>query len=288
MINKLAHVHDCSINLAADLQSLGIHPGDTILIRGALSAIGKVNRSEFLQALLNLVGPKGTVVSLAFTDSTFLWRAKSLAPYTIKTRSYAGAIPNTMLAHPDSHRSLHPQCSYVAIGLHAAMIVADHGPSSRAYEPMRKLVDLNAKMVLVGCISSSPGFTTTHLAEADLGLHRRAILPWLMAASPYVDENGEIRVYQRRDMGMCSNSYWKFYAHYVREGLLTTGRIGAAYSAIIPAKESYQLEKRILSDNPKFNICDDANCISCNLLRWDRIHHAPGLIARKLFSRRSG
>jgi aminoglycoside N3'-acetyltransferase len=275
------------INLVADFRSLGISVGDTVLIRGALSSIGKVNRNEFLTALLNSVGPNGTIVSLAFTDSTFLWKTRSLEPYTLSTRSYAGAIPNTMLAHPNSNRSLHPQCSYVAIGRHAAEIVADHGPHSRAYEPIRKLINLDAKMALIGCVSSSPGFTTTHLAEADLGHHRRAVFPQLMAASPYIDEHNQVRIYQRRDMGMCSNSYWKFYSHYVREGLLKSANIGAAYSILVPAKESYELEKRILHNDPKFNICGEPDCSSCNMLRWDRIHHAPGLIARKILKRLS-
>lgn len=285
MINNLSNVHGCSLDLVADLQTLGINSGDTILIRGALSAIGKVNRNYFLQTLLNLLGPEGTIVSLAFTDSTFLWKAKSLEPYTLKTRSYAGAIPNTMLAHPESHRSLHPQCSYVAIGRHAAEIVADHGPHSPAYEPVRKLVELNAKMVLIGCVSSSPGFTTAHLAEFDLGHHRRAVFPGLVAASPYLDQNDKVQIFKRSDMGMCSNSFWKFYGHYVRNGILNAGFIGSAYSILAPAKECYELEKKILERNAKFNVCEDATCVSCNALRWDRIHHAPGLVLRKIWSR---
>lgn len=284
MICNSTHVLSKDINLVAAFKNLGINSGDTVLIRGALSAIGKVNRNEFLKALLESVGPEGTIVSLAFTDSTFLWKVKSLEPFTLKTRSYAGAIPNTMLAHPESHRSLHPQCSYVAIGRHAAEIVADHGPHSPAYEPIRKLINLDAKMVLIGCASSSPGFTTTHLAEADLGHHKKAVFPKIMAVSPYLDKNNEVRIYQRYDMGMCSKSYWKFYSHYVKEGLLKSAHIGAAYSIIISAKESYKLEKRILDGNPRFNICDDSTCISCNMLRWDRIHHTPGLIGRKIFN----
>lgn len=285
MICSPSHVRSDSVDLVAGFKNLGINSGDTVLIRGALSAIGKVNRNDFLKALLESVGPEGTIVSLAFTDSTFLWKAKSLEPFTLKTRSYAGAIPNTMLSHPESHRSLHPQCSYVAIGRYAAEIVAGHGPQSPAYEPIRKLINLNAKMALIGCVSSSPGFTTTHLAEADLGHHKRAVFPRIMAASPYIDENNEIRIYQRYDMGMCSNSYWKFYSHYVREGLLKSAHIGAAYSIAISAKESYKLERQILNSNPRFNICGESTCITCNMLRWDRIHHAPALLVSKIFNR---
>ena len=285
MICSPSHVRSEGLDLVAAFKRLGINTGDTVLIRGALSAIGRVNRDEFLTALLDSVGPEGTIVSLAFTDSTFLWKAKSLEPFTLKTRSYAGAIPNTMLAHPDSHRSLHPQCSYVAIGRYAAEIVAGHGPNSPAYEPIRKLINLNAKMALIGCVSSSPGFTTVHLAEIDLGHHRRAVFPGLMAASPYIDEDGRVKIFKRKDSGMCSNSFWKFYGHYVRNGILRANLIGSAYSILAPAKACYELEKEILASNARFNICGDPNCVSCNALRWDRIYHVPGLVLSKVWSR---
>jgi aminoglycoside N3'-acetyltransferase len=181
---------------------------------------------------------------------------------------------------------MHPQCSYVAIGLHASDIIGDHGPQSPAYEPIRKLIELNAKMVLLGCASSSPGFTTAHLAEIDLGHHKRAVLPKIMAASPYLDKDGRIQIFKRKDMGMCSKSFWKFYAHYVRSGILRASFIGSAYSILAPAKQCYDIEKALLAENPKFNICDDSSCITCNALRWDRIHHMPKLIIRKMISRR--
>jgi aminoglycoside N3'-acetyltransferase len=285
MTNIPSSASTVSVALASDFRRLGIFPGDTILIRGALSTIGRVSRWDFLSALLSAVGPAGTIVSLSFTDSTFVWKARALEPYTSKTKSYAGAIPNSMLNHPGAYRSMHPQCSYVAIGAHAPEITAGHGPHSPAYEPIRKLIALNAKMILVGCASSSPGFTTAHLAEIDLGHHRRAVFPGIFAASSYLDNEGRIQIFQRNDMGMCSNSFWKFYAHYVRAGILKASFIGEAYSILAPARECYELEKTILASNPKFNICENASCITCNALRWDRIHHAPGLILRKAISR---
>jgi len=92
-------------------------------------------------------------------------------------------------------------------------------------------MDLNGKVVLVGCVSDSPGFTTAHLAEVDLGLHKRVIMPRLNVAK-YYDENGQLKIFMRNDPGLCSNSFWKFYSYYVKRGVLNTGMVGNAYSIL--------------------------------------------------------
>jgi len=91
-------------------------------------------------------------------------------PFRIDTPTYAGALPQKMMEMQESRRSRHPTCSFVAIGKNAELVTTGHGPQSPAYEPVRKIIDLHGKMALVGCVSSSPGFTTAHLAESDLGL----------------------------------------------------------------------------------------------------------------------
>jgi aminoglycoside N3'-acetyltransferase len=265
-----------------DFLRLGIAPGDVVLARAAYRAVGKpgAGGADFLAELLDFLGDQGTVACLAFTKGGFRWQASRLEPYTLTTPSYAGALPNAMLAHPAAHRSRHPQCSFVAIGRHAQAITAGHGPDDGAYEPMRKLIALNARMLVAGCVASNPGFTTTHLAEVDLGLHRRRIGRWLYV-SRYLDDHGRVRIFQRRDPGCCSNSYWKFYAAYVRHGILTTGTVGNAYAICAPAAQCYAIEREILARDSRFNLCDSPDCLTCNALRWDRIHRWPAWLVRR-------
>jgi aminoglycoside N3'-acetyltransferase len=268
-------------SLQADLMKLGLGRGDAVMIRADLGAVGRVDRKSFVQALLNVVGEDGTIITLAFTTSAYAWKLSSVPPFTAQTPSYAGALPNSMLRHAESYRSMHPQCSYVAIGKHARYLTSDHGPESGAYEPVRKIIGLKGKMILVGCVQSSPGFTTVHLAEVDLGLTNRVIAPWLVR-SRYVDSDGSIKVFKRRDMGLCSKSFWKFYAHYVRSEVLSAGFVGRAYSICADAEQCYTIEKSILEKNPKFNICDSPDCVNCNLLRWDRIYRWPSFVFRRV------
>lgn len=276
--------------ITEELLTLGLVKGDVVLVRAALGAIGRIDggANTFISALLDVVGSDGTIVSLAFTGGAFILKAKKEDAFTINKKSYAGALPNAMIAYPDSKRSTHPMCSYVAIGRDAIEITKDHDESSPAYEPIRKIIELNGKCVLVGCVGNSPGFTTTHLAEYDLGyLKKLPIFPWLNSTY-YIDKNGNEKLFIRKDPGLCSNSFYKFYALYVKEGVLKTGRIGKAYSILGSAKDCYQIDLQTLSKNSKFNICGSPDCMTCNARRWDRIHHAPIYIFRRIINRIMG
>ncbi len=268
--------------LVNDLRALGIQTGDTVMLRATLSAIGKLRREAFIEALLEAVGHQGTIMSLAFTSGVFPWQVQHAEPFARRTLSYAGALPNALLQHPLALRSTHPQTSFVAIGPNAALLTEAHGPDDGAYEPVRRLIALSGKMALIGCVNLSPGFTTTHLAEVDLNLQRRMLPPWWFSQSRYIDDSGKVRVFKRRDGGFCSNSYAKFYANYVRNGVLRTGSVGNAYSILAPASACYEIEKETLFNNPKFNVCDSPDCFMCNVQRIDRIHHAPYFFLRRL------
>lgn len=263
-------------DLIASFREMGIVEGDTILIRAGLGAVGRIDGGAraFIAALLSAVGPEGTIVSLAFTDTAFIRKPDPENRFHAKKKSYAGALPNAMIEYEGAERSRHPMCSYVAIGKHAPLLTQNHGPESPAYEPIRVLVELKGKCMLVGCVQSSPGFTTTHLAETDLGLSKRIIFPWLNSTY-YEDEQGQLKLFRRRDPGMCSSSFFKMYGHYVAGGLLRTGMVGSAYSIIGPAAECYQVDRSVLLADPKFTICDSRTCITCNALRWDRLHRVP-------------
>ena len=273
-------------DLKAQLLRLGVQPGDTLLARAALQRLGlRGPRDEFLQTLLELIGPEGTLVSLAFTPSDLLWRLDRHPPFSPEIRSYAGAFPNSMLAQPQAQRSQHPQASFVAIGPAAHEILADHGPNAPAYLPMQRLVALKAKMLVVGCVDTSPGFTTAHWAEYQLGLHRRVMFPSWMAASRYLDANGEVKTFLRRDPGLCSRSFWKYYGPYVKAGVLSTGAVGSTHGVLAPAAECHAIEYGLLSQDPAFSVCDDYACAACNVLRWDRLHRLPGFLASRVLQR---
>jgi aminoglycoside N3'-acetyltransferase len=273
-------------DLVDDFINLGICKGDVVLIRASLGSIGRITggAQAVVDALLEVVGEEGTIVSLAFTTGSFFRKPKKKDAFHSMKESYAGALPNQMIKRIDSLRSRHPLCSYVAIGRHAKEITGDHDHDSPAYEPIRKIIELHGKNVLVGCVSSSPGFTTTHLAEQDLGMFKIPMFSSFFKTY-YRDESGGLVIFQRKDPGLCSKSFYKFYAHYVKSGILKTGFIGGAYSILAPSHECYEIDKSILSADKKFNICDSIDCVMCNAMRRDRLHRIPIFIAGRLWKR---
>jgi aminoglycoside N3'-acetyltransferase len=269
--------------IAEDVLRLGVAKGDVILVRGALGAVGRISggAKAMVEALLDAVGASGTVVSLSFTETAFIRRPDPAKPFTQDSPTYAGALPKAMLGYEGRSRSLHPNCSFVAIGARAQEIVDGHGPKAGAYEPVRKMIAMGGKGILIGCVDASPGFTTAHLAEADLRLYRRVIFPWLNKVY-YVDQDRSLRLFTRMDHGLCSQGFSNFYSHYVRRGILRSGYVGNAYSVAVPLAQAYEIERALLAENPRFAVCGDRRCVMCNARRWDRVHRIPGWILRRL------
>jgi len=94
-------------------------------------------KEALLHALMNVIGPTGTVVSLAFTKCFNL--AKLDRDYIFdpaKSKSVAGAFSNVILNAPGAVRSRHPTNSFVAIGPEANSVVENHDENSPSYYPM--------------------------------------------------------------------------------------------------------------------------------------------------------
>lgn len=276
--------------LKEDLKSLDIKEGDTLLVRADLGAIGKLeskSREDYLNFLLEAVGESGTIVGLSFLPSNFIRKDKSNI-FDGTNKSNTGAFANIMLKHPLSRRSKHPTNSYVAIGKNAEHILNGHDENSGAYEPIRKIMELNGKMLLIGCVNNSPGFTTTHLAEVDLGLHKKIIWPTLNTL--YYRKNNKVRLFKRKDLGSCSSSFYKFYAYYIQEEILYQGYIGNAYSLVVDAAKAYTVDCMVLKSNPKITLCTNPYCMLCRARRWDNLIDVPiyftRILVKKIFNKK--
>lgn len=250
--------------LIEGLEALGLVPGDTVLVRAAVKAMGPTEgraANLLIESLLEVLGPDGTILGLAFTPAYPSWRRNPDYVWTPGVPSATGGLAAAMVGWPGSVRSRHPTNGFVAIGKHAEEILADHDHTTPCFHPMNKLLERNGKMILIGCVESSPGFSTIHLAQEHLGLSTQTIRPGLFGT--YFEHEGKVEWFARLDEPGCSMGFSKFYADYVREGLLRTTTIGQAYSIGIDAKAAYALERAKLEKDATAALCDRPECFGC-------------------------
>ncbi|MEV4345913.1 AAC(3) family N-acetyltransferase [Actinoplanes sp. NPDC049596] len=171
-------------SLAADLRTLGLAPGDTVLAHSSMRAIGPVagQVQAVVQALLDVLGPGGTLIvptHTPFNSDPAAWDNPPVPPEwwpilreqspgfdPARTPSrWMGVLPETVHTWPGAHRSTHPQVSFAALGAHAATITAGHrlGDALGEDSPLGAIYRLHGKVLLLGCGHGSN--TSLHLAE---------------------------------------------------------------------------------------------------------------------------
>ena len=174
-------------SLGAELRALGVRLGETLLVHSSLSALGWVigGQVAVVQALLDAVGPAGTVV--VPTQSTWNsdpseWHAPPVPaewwptiranlpaydPATSPGRGM-GQISEAVRTWPGAVRSAHPQTSFAAVGPQAAALLAVHDLDCRFGDrsPLAALAKAGAKVLLLGAGFDS--CTSFHLAETRI------------------------------------------------------------------------------------------------------------------------
>jgi len=179
--------------LAGNLRSLGLPTGAAVLVHASLRAVGPVagGAETLLEALNTVVGESGTVMVPAFSweaadpaqfrappppDELEAARA-ALVPYTPDSAIDAclGVFPQVVHRAAGARRSSVPGSSFLALGRHAAELVAVQDPD-RPYGPggpLGRLAELDGWVLLLGVDFRSA--TSVHCAEeqADLPYLRR-------------------------------------------------------------------------------------------------------------------
>ncbi len=266
-------------DLIKDLQKMGLKAGDICVVRSSLRNIGKISGGKrsavFLDALFETVGKKGTIVMLTFTDQYQLPLDPD-DPKQIFTRdkpTNSGGLSAECLSRPDAIRSSHPINSYCAIGSDAHFILDGHDAKSSCFDPIGKVIEKKGKMLIIGILYSSPGFTTVHWAQWKLGLSTKSKYKNKLGAY-YIDETGQKQEFLRKDIGGCSMGFSKFYDHYRKAGILVEGTVGDAPSMLVDAKKALDVELALIKKDPNFPFCDNPGCKTCRI-GWEFSKTSP-------------
>ena len=256
--------------LAADLRALGVRPGGVLMVHARVSALGWVvgGTGAVIHALLDVLGPDGTLMAYAgWEDDPFgmaswpeSWRAAyeaDLPPFDPRTAEAVhayGRLPERIRTWPGAVRSRQPEAGIVALGRRADWIVADH-PLDDAYgagSPLAKLVDADGQVLMLGAPLST--LTLLHHAEATarVAAKRRVVyrMPLLIdgraiwrefhdidtanGAFPYEQVADEIAA--TPGIGPDRDPFEAIARQALAAGIGTEGRVGAAPSALFPAR----------------------------------------------------
>lgn len=159
-------------DLVRDLSSLGVRPGDLLMVHSSLRSLGLVEGGPetVVDALLRALGPQGTLVVPTFTYPTAGDPMFVFDP--VHTPSQMGAISEAARQRPHARRSIHLAHSIAAIGPLAESIATSGGASGwDADSPMRQVFDRNGRYLLLGVPYQN--LTAMHLCEVWLGLPYR-------------------------------------------------------------------------------------------------------------------
>lgn len=148
--------------LTKQLATLGVRPGGILLVHSSLRAIGVRDPEVVLGALLDALGPDGTLMLPALS---YLQDPIEVHD-TRTTPSCVGYLAEYFRTRPGTLRSLHPTHSVCAAGPRAEELLADHledetpcGPHS----PFRRLIENGGQVAMLGC--GLRPFTTMHAIE---------------------------------------------------------------------------------------------------------------------------
>lgn len=241
--------------VSAQLLSLGVSPGETLLLHSSLSSLGWVcgGAVAVVQGLLDTLGPDGTLVvptqSGDLSDPA-LWsnppvpeewwpaiRAAMPAydPLVTPARG-VGVIPETVRTWPGALRSAHPQTSFAAIGPGAAAVVDAHAPDCRLGErsPLARLEEMGARVLLLG--AGYDACTAFHLAEY------RIPSPLVEVGRPAAGGWEEVT-----EVSISSERFDELGSDFERDRPVVRGKVGAAGTRLFPVADAVAYAERWLA-----------------------------------------
>ena len=248
--------------IVTDLKKMSLKEGDVVFVHSSLSKIGYVEGgpSIIIDALIEIVGPSGTIVMPAFTinrsmkqtlDSEFLFNPKS-------SKVTVGLIPETFRKKQGVYRSLHPTHSVSAYGKLAKWITDGHEVCKTTFgidTPFHKFLQVNGKILGIG-IDLGP-VTFYHVIEDieknfpikvyNKKAHQIKLLNYegkaiTMKIKSHRHNIAKTRIDHEENLWIRN-----FLTRYLREKkMIREELIGKAHSWIIPARDLYEAQQELL------------------------------------------
>lgn len=231
--------------LTQQLGSLGVRTGDLLMVHSSYKTLELSHPEIIVQALLQAVGEKGTLMMPALT---YLQQPSHMHD-TRTTPSCVGYLTEYFRTRPGTLRSLHPTHSVCAVGPAAEEVLEFHildktpcGPNS----PFNYLLHYNGKILMLGC-----GLT----ANTSMHAIEEYVRPPYLLSTPKVytitDSAGDTfrKAYY-------PHKFWDLHQRYDRINefmtapALRTGKVGAADCHLIEAGPLFEAVLGKLKEDP--------------------------------------
>lgn len=250
-------------SLAADLRTLGLEAGMTVMVHSSLSKLGWVcgGPVAVVQALMDVITPQGTLImpthSGELSEPSYWvnppvpvdWIDEihaSMPAYDagITPTRGMGRIVEVFRNYPGVMRSNHPALSFAAWGKHAEFITDKHQLEYSLGEgsPLARLYDLDGWLLFLGVNHANN--TSFHLAEARCGKTGSQT-----QGAPIVENGQRVwKVYQ--DFDYNDETFPEIGAEYEKEHPVRIGMVGYGEARLLKQRpavdfaEQWMREKR--------------------------------------------
>lgn len=260
-LNRLTGPMCTRDSLTSDLRTMGLRPGETLLVHSSLSSLGWVcgGAVTVVAALLEALGCAGTLVVPTHTGDNSdpagwgnppapeAWWPEiraSIPAFDARTSPTlgVGVIPEAVRNWPGAVRSRHPQTSFAAVGPRAGAILDGHALDCRLGErsPLARLEEGGARVLLLGADFAS--CTAFHLAEYRI-------------PSPQVDNSFAVMTPQGRrwstvrDTSVSADGFDELGAAFEKERPVAQGRVGGARTRLFELADAVAFATCRLSEH---------------------------------------
>jgi len=257
--------------IKAGLRGLGLKEGDMVMVHASVSSFGHVEGGgeALIDALLETVGPEGTVMMPTFTN-----RQESVFDAaSTPSADWIGQIPERFRLREGVLRSRNPYHPVAAYGAQAERLLQDHEKASSPCgegTPFSRLIDSDGYVLLLGVDQDRN--TLLHTVEASLDL------PYLFHLEMrYLDENGQERTASLdhcpydfvRQLGGHRGGVLGFDKLFREAEAMKVGKIGQAVVRLMEARGIVKVMRDVLEKDPAAALCDNENCIDCMRARGE-------------------
>tara|TARA_B110000003_G_C16637174_1_gene528850 strand:+ start:475 stop:1347 length:873 start_codon:yes stop_codon:yes gene_type:complete len=255
--------------IRADIFELGVRKGDVVFIAADLMRVGYHAGSRektlafWLDTLLDIVGPEGTLIIPSYTKSFPRWRKDPECVFSFGSRSTSGALSEAFSSHPAVLRSRHPTNSCFGIGPAAQSILKDHDENASSYLPYQKIISMGGKNLMLGAVADEKlAPMAIHAAQEYLGITRKNWQSGLIQ-SFYINPQNKIKLFTRYDVGGCTSFGYKTIGHHLVSRAINIVKVGRSWSAYIDCRKSFELVCDIYKKQHHLLKCDNPKCRDC-------------------------